>query len=180
MKTQLIACLTLCLVPYFLTAQINGYNPSAVKNAEETVDDFKEKDAKFHAYFNDSYGYAVFPTVGKGGFGIGGAHGAGTVYELGMDIGKAKITQLTLGFQAGGQAYSQIIFFETEEDLQRFKDNKIEFAAQASAVAVTTGAGASLAYNDGVAVFTKTKAGLMYEATLGGQKLKFKPYEDID
>lgn len=180
MKTQLIVCLILGFVPFFLSAQINGYNPQAVENAEKTANAFKEKDAKFHAYFNDSYGYAVFPTVGKGGFGIGGAHGAGTVYELGVDIGKANITQLTLGFQAGGQAYSQIIFFETEEDLKRFKDNKLEFAAQASAVAVTTGAGANLAYNDGVAIFTDSKAGLMYEASLGGQKMKFKPYEDID
>ena len=180
MKTQLIAWMILTLVPHFLIAQVNGYNPSAVKSAEETIEAFKEKDAKFHAYFNDSYGFVVFPTVGKGGIAIGGAHGAGTVYELGVDIGKAKITQLTLGFQFGGQAYSQIIFFETEEDLQRFKDNKLEFAAQASAVALTTGAGANLAYNDGVAVFTNTKGGLMYEATLGGQKLKYKPYEAID
>ena len=93
-----------------------------------------------------------------------------------LPIGKAKITQLTIGFQFGGQAYSQIIFFETQDDLQRFKESKFEFAAQASAVALEQGAAANLSYLDGVAVFTMTKAGLMYEAALGGQELKFKPY----
>ena len=90
------------------------------------------------------------------------------------------MTQITLGFQFGGQAYSQVIFFETEEDFQRFKDHKLELAAEASVAAISTGAGASLNYNDGVAVFTKTKGGLMYEAALGGQRIKYKPNQAIN
>ena len=104
----------------------------------------------------------------------------GTVFEAGTPIGKANLTQVTLGFQFGGQAYSQVIFFETEADLERFRQNKLIFAAEASAVAIKSGAGASLNYSDGVAVFTKSKAGFMYEAALGGQKLKFKPYEVVN
>ena len=173
MKIQLIVVLTLASTPFFLAAQ---YNPKALEKAEETIDAFKEMDAKFDTYFADAYGYVVFPSVGKGASGIGGAYGTGTAFEQGNPIGKAKITQLTIGFQFGGQAYSQVIFFETQEDLQRFKESKFEFAAQASAVALEHGAAANLPYRDGVAVFTITKAGLMYEAALGGQELKFKPY----
>lgn len=174
MKIQLIVFLILTSTPFFLAAQ---YNPKALEKAEETIAAFKEKNAKFDTYFADAYGYAVFPSVGKGASGIGGAYGTGTAFEQGTPIGKAKITQLTIGFQFGGQAYSQVIFFETQEDLQRFKESKFEFAAQASAVAIEEGAAANLAYRDGVAVFTMTKAGLMYEAALGGQELKFKPYK---
>ena len=175
MKNHLIALVVLlAILPFQMTGQ---YNPVALEKAEETMAAFKAKDSKFEIYFEDAYGYAVFPSVGKGAFVVGGAHGSGTAFEQGEPIGKARITQLTIGFQAGGQAYRQIIFFETQEDLQRFKDNKIEFAAQASAVAVNEGASTNLAYNDGVAVFTMTKGGLMYEASLGGQQLTYKPYK---
>lgn len=175
MKNKLLALAVLiAIMPLQLAAQ---YNPVALQKAEETMEAFKAKDEKFEIYFEDAYGYAVFPSVGKGAFVIGGAHGGGTAFEQGEPIGKAKITQLTIGFQAGGQAYRQIIFFETADDLQRFKDNKIEFAAQASAVAVNEGASTNLAYNDGVAVFTMTKGGLMYEASLGGQQLTYKPFK---
>lgn len=175
MKNQwFVLIAALALLPLQIVAQ---YNPVALQKAEETMEAFKAKDAKFEIYFDDAYGYAVFPSIGKGAFVVGGAHGSGTAFEQGEPIGKAKITQLTIGFQAGGQAYRQIIFFETAEDLRRFKDNKIEFAAQASAVAVNEGASTNLAYNDGVAVFTMTKGGLMYEASLGGQQLTYKPYK---
>lgn len=177
MKTRLIVHLTLVCMPFFLVAQSNGYNPQALEKAQETISAFKAKDTKFDTYFADAYGYAIFPSVAKGASGIGGAHGVGTAFELGSAIGKAKITQLTFGLQFGGQAYSQVIFFETEADFRRFTENRLEFAGQASVVAVTAGAGANLAYNDGVAIFTLAKAGLMYEASLGGQKLKFKPYK---
>lgn len=179
MKTRFVVCLSLGLAPFFLGAQIGGYNPKALEKAEETIAAFKEKNSKFDTYFDDAYGYVVFPSVGKGALGIGGAHGAGTAFEQGNPIGKAKITQITIGFQFGGQAYSQVIFFETKDDLRRFKENKFEFAAQASAVAIKEGAAVNVAYNDGVAVFTMTKAGLMYEASIGGQKLKFKPYKAV-
>ena len=176
MKTHFIICLILTINPFLMNAQSAGYDPVAQDKATATIADFIAKDAKFETYFAEAYGYIVFPSIGKGASVIGGARGSGTVYEAGIPIGKAVLTQVTLGFQFGGQAYSQVIFFETEEDLSRFKENKLEFAAEASAVAITSGAGASLNYHDGVAVFTKSKAGFMYEASLGGQKLKFKEY----
>jgi lipid-binding SYLF domain-containing protein len=147
-------------------------------------------------YFAQSYGYAVFPTIGKGGIGIGGAHGSGQVYAGGKLTGKTSMTQLTIGFQLGGQAYSQIIFFKDKRAYNEFTSGNFEFGAQASAVAITagaqaqtgtTGAGASASpggsagaqaktdYHKGMAVFTRAKGGLMYEAAIGGQKFSFEP-----
>lgn len=173
MKTRLIFCLIFGCTPFLISAQ---YNPKALEKAEATIAAFKAKNAKFETYFKDAYAYAVFPSVGKGASGIGAAFGAGTVFEQGLPIGKAKLSQITVGLQFGGQAYRKVIFFETEEDLQRFKENKLEFAGGASAILLKEGAAANLTYRNGVAVFAIAKAGLMYEAALGGQKLKFKPY----
>ena len=105
---------------------------------------------------------------------IGGAAGNGVVFKNDDLIGMAKMTQLTIGFQWGGQAYREVIFFENSEALERFKENRLEFSAQASAVAVTSGASANAKYSDGVMIFTQTKGGLMYEASVGGQKFSFK------
>ena len=131
------------------------------------------------SYFEDSYGYAIFPSVGKGAIVIGGAHGRGIVYEQGGLIGTAKMTQLTVGFQWGGQAYSEVLFFKNAEALESFKKSELEFSGQVSAVAITKGASADIAYENGVAVYTITKAGLMYEASLGGQKFKYLPNEEL-
>jgi lipid-binding SYLF domain-containing protein len=127
-------------------------------------------------HFSNAYGYVIFPNVGKGGIGIGGAAGNGVVYENGTEIGMAKLTQLSIGFQWGGQAYREIIFFESKETMDRFKESKVELSAQASAVAVTAGASADAKYVDGVMIFTMQKGGLMYEASVGGQKFKFNPF----
>jgi len=149
------------------------------------------------AYFGSSYGYAVFPTIGKAGIGIGGAHGKGKVYKQGAAIGDSKMTQVTVGLQLGGQAYSQIIFFENENALKDFTSGNFEFSAQATAVAITAGASAeantgggtaagasggkndastvSRGYRKGMAIFTVAKGGLMYEAALGGQKYSYTP-----
>jgi lipid-binding SYLF domain-containing protein len=149
------------------------------------------------AYFKKSVGYAVFPTIGKGGIGIGGAHGSGRVYKNGAVIGTSDMTQLTIGFQLGAEAFSQIIFFENEAALNNFTAGNFEFSADASAVAITAGASAgantgggasagvsggkndastaSLGYRKGMAIFTVAKGGLMYQATLGGQKYSFTP-----
>jgi lipid-binding SYLF domain-containing protein len=146
-------------------------------------------------FFRDAYGYAVFPTIGKGGIGIGGAHGSGRVYEKGKHIGDTSVTQLTVGFQLGGQAYSQIIFFQDERALRDFTSGNFEFSAEASAVAITAAAGAKAnttgssagisggrndattvgKYYKGMATFTVAKGGLMYEASIGGQKFSYKP-----
>jgi lipid-binding SYLF domain-containing protein len=145
-------------------------------------------------FFNNNFGYALFPTIGKGGFGIGGAHGSGRVYQQGKFIGDSTMTQLSIGFQAGGQAFSQVIFFQDERALKEFTSNNFEFGAQASAVAITAGAQASAStagtsagasggknnantagkYSGGMAIFTIAKGGLMYEASIGGQKFSYK------
>ena len=150
-----------------------------------------DESKKLEEFFNQSYGVVIFPTVGKGGLGIGGAHGSGWGFRKGVLDGTSKMTQVTIGFQAGGQAFSQIIFFETEADFNRFTSGNFELGAQASAVALTAGANASAStaggagaganasqakstYSDGMAIFTMAKGGLMYEASVGGQKFKYR------
>jgi lipid-binding SYLF domain-containing protein len=120
---------------------------------------FKAKDAGMEKIFADAVGYAVFPTVGKGGIGIGGARGKGWVYEKGRLIGRSTLTQVTIGFQLGGQAYSEIVFFQTRQALENFKLGRLKLDAQASAVALTERASVDLAYRNGVAIVTMAKAG---------------------
>lgn len=159
----------------------------------ETLAEFK-KSPIASKFLGSAYGYAIFPTIGKGGLGIGGAHGKGRVYRGGALAGEAKMSQLTIGLQAGGQAYSQIILFENKASYNQFTQGEFEFGAQATAVAIkasanaqagTTGnaagatskgeAGSQKAeYVNGMVVFTFAKGGLMYEVTLGGQKYSFK------
>ena len=146
-------------------------------------------------FFNKAYGYAVFPSIGKGGIGIGAAHGDGTVFVGGKAVGKSSMTQLSVGLQLGGQVFSQIIFFEDKRAFDEFTSGNFEFGAEATAVAITAAASASTstegntatasggknnadtagAYHKGYAVFTVAKGGLMYAATLGGQKYSYKP-----
>ena len=136
---------------------------------------FKARDPSIERFFDDAYGYAIYPSVGKGGFWIGGAYGDGEVYEQGKLIGVTSITQVTFGPQIGGQAYSEIIFFRDKQALDNFKAGNFTFSAQLSAVAATAGAAKNAAYSNGVAVFTVAEGGLMAEATIGGQKFSFTP-----
>lgn len=146
------------------------------KEVKETIDLFVKQDSGLKKFFDTAEGYAVFPGVGKGAIGIGGAHGTGLVYEKGGKlIGEASLSQVTIGFQLGGQSYAEVIFFETKGALDDFKESKLAFSAQVSAVAAAEGASANAKYQQGVAVFTIAKGGLMYEASVGGQKFKFKP-----
>jgi len=148
------------------------------------------------AFFGNSYGYALFPSIGKAGLGVGGAYGNGRVYAGGKVAGDTKMTQLSIGWQAGAQAYSQIIFFEDKRSYDEFTSGNFEFSADASAVAITAGASASAGstggaagasagksdatttaiggYHKGLATFTVAKGGLMYEAVLAGQKFSYK------
>ncbi len=146
------------------------------QDSQEAKAEFIEADWRMEKRFSDAYGYVIFPNVGKGGLGVGGAAGNGIVYEGGQEIGAAKLTQLSVGFQAGGQASREIIFFEDKVAMDRFKGNNFEFSAQASAVAVTEGASADANYEGGVMVFTMQKGGLMYEASIGGQKFKYDAF----
>ncbi len=144
-----------------------------VRDSKMANDEFVATDGLMKSLFANSYGYVIFPNVGKGGMGVGGAAGNGILYERGAILGKAKLSQLSIGFQFGGQAYREVIFFESKEDLDRFKENRFEFSAQASAVAVTAGVSANVKYKEGVMIFTQQKGGLMYEASIGGQKFNF-------
>lgn len=187
-------------MPYRLLATIVltclATTAPAAAEYEEAVQSFRA--AKQTApFFENAYGYVVFPTIGKGGIGIGGARGSGRVYARGQHVGDTTMTQLTVGLQLGAQAYSQMIFLEDERAFQSFTSGNFEFSAQATAVALTAGvsaeantgggatAGASGGRNDatvthggyrkGMAVFTIARGGLMYEASLGGQKFSYKP-----
>lgn len=126
--------------------------------------------------FDKAAAYAILPNVGKGAVGVGGASGNGILFEKGKTVGRAKMSQVTVGFQFGGQAYRELLFFENQEAVDRFKKNNVEFAAQASAVAAKSGASANAKYTNGVMVYTQQKGGLMYEASIGGQKFKFTPF----
>ena len=149
------------------------------------------------SFFKNSYGYAIFPTIGKAGLGIGGAHGSGCVYRQGKQVGTAKMTQVSFGWQAGAQGYSLLVFLEDERAFNEFTSGNFEFGAKASAVAITAGASAGAGtsgtsssasggkndattksrtgYEKGVASFSIIKGGLMYEAALGGAKFKYDP-----
>ena len=171
MKVHLVSAFM--LISMFSVNAQQSWDIRMEEKSNETIEKFKEKSWEMQSIFENSFGYAVFPSVGKGGMVIGGAHGKGILYENGKPVGDAKMTQVSIGFQWGGQSYSEIIFFEDEEAMELFKTNRLELAAQASAVAVTAGISKDVAYTHGVAVYTMPKAGLMYEATVGGQKFKY-------
>jgi len=166
----------LALATFALSATSWAWDPDDAEEyhakAQEAIAVFKEKDPTIQRFFDAAAGYVVIPTVGKGGFGIGGARGKGVLYENGSVTANVTLTQLTIGFQAGGQAYSEFIFFEDDATLTNFKRGNYELGAQASAVAVTAGASADAKFNSGMAIFTQAKGGLMYEASVGGQKFK--------
>ncbi|HEY6063942.1 MAG TPA: YSC84-related protein [Chitinophagaceae bacterium] len=153
--------------------QSTGKEKKLVRDSREARTDFVATDGLMKSLFANSYGYVIFPNVGKGGMGVGGAAGNGILYERGTMIGKARMSQLSIGFQFGGQAYREVIFFESKADFGRFKENRFEFSAQASAVAVTAGVSANMKYKEGVMIFTQQKGGLMYEASIGGQKFNY-------
>ena len=151
----------------------SGKEKELIQDCDSAKAEFIQTDPSLSKFFASAAGYVIFPNVGKGAVGIGGASGNGIVYEKGKMIGKAKLSQVSVGFQLGGQAYRELIFFETQEALDRFKKNKVELSAQASAVAATAGASANAKYSDGVMIYTQQKGGLMYEASVGGQKFNF-------
>jgi lipid-binding SYLF domain-containing protein len=134
----------------------------------------KRSDRSLINVFDAAEGYAVFPSVGKGGAGVGGAYGKGILYERGRVVGYCDVSQATIGLQLGGQAYTEIIAFQTRQAVQKFKEGNLRFDAQATAVALKSGVGANARYTNGVAVFTMDEAGLMYEATVGGQKFGYQ------
>ncbi len=163
------------LILIFTTFANAGWDSDLIPNAKETIALFKKKDKGIEKFFKNSTGYAVFSNVGKGGLGIGGMNGDGVLFENGNPVGYTELTAVTIGFQAGGQSFREIIFFQNKKVLENFKNGDLKFNAQVSAVAVTAGASADANYKQGVLVFTMAKGGLMYEASVGGQKFSFEP-----
>ena len=170
-------------------------NPAHADKFTDTMNVFKKSEA-VQPFFKNAYGYAVFPTIGKAGIGIGGSYGTGQVYQGGKVTGEVSLIKGSIGWQLGGQAFSQMIFFEDKRAYDEFTSGNFEFDATASAVAITAGAQASAgtegasagasagpatgkqaktSYHKGMVVFTHAKGGLMYEASIGGQKFTFKP-----
>ncbi len=157
------------------TSAVSAQTSELEQNTTEAIALFKETDPSLQTFFDTSYGYAVFPKVGKGGMGLGGAHGKGLVYRDGEIVGRTSLTQFTVGFQFGGQVYQQVIFFENDRAYDDFTGGNFELSAQASAIAAAAGVATNAAYRHGVAIFTLGKGGLMYEASVGGQKFSFTP-----
>ncbi|MGA9856110.1 MAG: lipid-binding SYLF domain-containing protein [Gammaproteobacteria bacterium] len=178
---RIFSRLSLTCVSVVFLAACSGWQPGASQADTMTpevngaVAKFKAADPSLERFFKEAYGYAIYPSVGKGGFWIGGAYGNGEVFEQGRLIGVTSITQVTVGPQIGGQAYSEIIFFRDKHALDTFTAGNFTFNAQVSAVAATAGAAANADYSSGVAVFTLVEGGLMAEATIGGQKFSFTP-----
>ena len=158
---------------------VAGWDPKAEQKnlaaAEETIKDFRAAEPGLDVYFKEAYAYAVFPTIGKAGLVLGGSHGTGIVFEGGKVVGDAKVTQASIGLQAGVESYSELVFFKDKATFEHFKKGDVKLSAQASAVAIKQGAAATSSYTDGVAVFVKAKAGLILDASVGGQKFKFEP-----
>jgi lipid-binding SYLF domain-containing protein len=181
--------------PILLIAALLLASAAAVADPyADTVGLFKNA-GQSAAFFSNSYAYAVFPNIAKGAFVVGGAHGNGRVYEHGKYVGDTSMTQVSVGLQAGGQAYSQIVFLQDERAFQEFTGGQFEFGADVGAVAITASASAGAGttgtnaaasggkkdaatageYHKGVAVFTIVKGGAMYEASVAGQKFSYKP-----
>jgi len=172
--TMFLMILSGLFLPRILKAQ-DGSQERIIDDSRKAKASFLKADPSMENLFKNSSGYVIFPNVGKGAVGVGGAAGRGTVYEKGKPVGVAKMVQVTVGAQAGGQAYREVIFFQNKDALDRFMQNKVEFSGQASAIAAKAGASANANYRDGVVVFSQEKGGLMLEASLGGQKFTYKP-----
>ena len=185
MRYKLVLVLALLLAPF---------SAALADRFQDTIDVFRNA-GESGAFFGQSHGYAVFPTIGRAGIGIGGARGTGRVFVGDKPVGETTMTQLTIGLQLGAQGYSMIVFFEDERAFEEFSGGSFEFSAQANAVAITAGASASAStagssagasggrndattvggFHRGMAVFTVARGGLMYEASIGGARFSYRP-----
>lgn len=177
MKTKIpVMALTALCVAAVMSALSVRAAEGLKAESEEALGNFLKTDTTLQQFVDQSAGYVVFPNIGKGGLVVGGARGKGVVYEKGKKpVGVATMTQASIGAQAGGQTFSEIICFETPGALNDFKAGKFEMSAEVSAVAAAEGASKAAKYKHGVAVFTLPKKGLMVQASVGGQKFKFEP-----
>jgi lipid-binding SYLF domain-containing protein len=179
MKKLILSGTVVALVAFASVALSAGWDPEKdakeMAAATETVKTFKADHPNMQIYFDKAYGYAVFPTIGSAALVFGGSHGKGKVFEQGKLIGDASLSKASIGLQAGGESYSMLIFFQDKETLTKFKSNKVSLAAGASVTAMDKGKSATMAWSDGIAVFTRNKGGLMASAAVGGQQFEFMP-----
>jgi lipid-binding SYLF domain-containing protein len=147
-----------------------------VAEAQKAIKSFQSADSRLTNHFSGAAGFAVFPSVGKGGLVFGGERGKGIVYEQGKPIGEATLTEINVGPQIGGESFYEVIFFQTAEALSNFKQSKCEMSAKVDAVVAAEGAALTAKYRDGVMVFTIPRTGLMAQVAIGGQKFKYKPF----
>lgn len=176
MKTiKYVTTLSMLFLVIAATAQ-NTKDKKIIKDADKAKMTLLKTDEGLKTFFDNSAGYVLFPNVGKGGFIVGASSGNGVVYENGIKVGMADLKKLNIGLQAGGQAIIEVIFFENEANLNEFKEGNFNFAAEASAVAVKSGIAFNAKYKDGVAVFALPKAGLMADASVGGQKFTYHSF----
>ncbi len=178
-RSKLVKLALLAFLTWFLPRSIQAQDKDAEKllsESDKAKTEFIKIDPSMSSLFESSYGYLIFPHIGKGGFIVGGSGGDGILYEKGKAIGLVKTGQVTVGAQIGGQAYREVIFFENQDALERMKQSKTEFSSQISAVAVKSGVSKNAKYTDGVSVFTQDLGGLMAEATVGGQKFKYTAF----
>ena len=176
-KSALIAAVLLFLVSPTIFGEFQPDTSNELQlDVAKAIIAVKKSDPGIQKFFDDAAGYAVFPSVGKGAIGVGGAHGKGLVILNDKAIGKTSLSQVTIGLSLGGQKYAQFIFFKDDVALGHFQRGNYEMGAQASAVAVTAGASADADYDSGVAVFTNVAGGLMADASIGGQKFSYEAF----
>ena len=173
LKHILVSCIL--LISFGATAQ-SDKDREIMVDAEKAKSTLIAKDPGIEKFFTSASGYAIFPNVGKGGLIVGGASGNGVVYESGSPIGMTSLKKLNIGLQAGGQAVIEVIFFETDAALQKFKAGNYELSAEASAVIADEGKAENVGYSDGVLVYAMPKAGLMADASVGGQKFEYDAF----
>lgn len=149
-------------------------NETMTRESRNVLERFTDRDPGLQSWIDHAHAYVVFPDIAKGGLGVGGAFGRGIVFERGQPIGKATVSQATIGAQIGAQSFSQVIFFQDDAALRTFQRENLEFSAQATAVAATAGAAATTSYERGVAVFILVRGGLMAEMSVGGQRFRYE------
>jgi len=147
-----------------------------LKDSKKAKTSFIKSDPSIKKWFDNAYGYVIFPNVGKAGLVVGGAFGNGIVFINNTAIGRANLSQVSIGFQAGAQGYREVIFFENKSNMDDFKENKLKLSAQVSAVLVAIGAAANINYSNGILIFTQPKGGLMYEVSVGGQTFNYEKF----
>lgn len=175
MKLSKLLFATVLCMSMSVFAQKSDKDKKIINDAQEAKKEFIAKNKALESQFNNATAYVIFPNVGKGALVVGAASGNGAVYKGGKLVGMASMTQLDIGAQIGGEAYSEVIFFNSEEAFKKLKNNELEFTSQIAAVAVEEGASLNTKFNDGMAVYVMPKAGLMAEVSVGGQKFEYRP-----